>query len=106
MNILNAQQSKQLTQDKTLSDIDKKIIIKQYKEKNKNKTCINGLFDFVSEKDMQDLVKSLKKKLGCSGTIFEDPETKIKKIVFSGNHFEEIKELLIEKKITDANHIR
>ena len=75
--------------------IDKKVSIKHYKDKNKNKTCVYGIFDFITKKDMDALLKLIKVKLGCSGTINEEE----KMLVFSGDHVSDIKEMLINRKI-------
>ncbi|AYV83584.1 MAG: hypothetical protein Hyperionvirus9_1, partial [Hyperionvirus sp.] len=37
------------TKDQILLELDKKIRIKYYKQGNKNKTCVYGLFDFMTE---------------------------------------------------------
>lgn len=102
-----------------LTDLDKMIRIKHYREKNKNKTCVYGISDFVPAKDLDALVKLIRKRLGCSGNLVEEVGTiqlneKTKKaspvinkvLVFSGNHIEGIKNFLLEKKIVDNNHIK
>lgn len=99
-----------------LSELDKMIKIKHLKEKNKNKTCVYGVLDFIPEKDIDPLIKIIKKRLGCSGSLTEEiiVSTKGKKassdvlkvLVFSGNHVEEIRDILLEKKITDEEHIK
>lgn len=92
-----------------LSDLDKMIRIKYLKEKNKNKTCVYGIFDFVPEKNIKDLIKLIKKRLGCSGIINEEVTSRGKKtkvLIFSGNFVEEIKNIILEKKITDKSHIK
>ena len=106
MDVLN------LEKKNILSSIDNKIQIKHHKEKNKNKTCVYGLFNFISDADIPIFIKIVKKKLGCSGVVCEDepvqgkPKTLGKIVVFSGNHLEDIKNIIIEKKITDAAHIK
>lgn len=94
-----------------LSDLSKKIKIKHFKEKNKNKTCVYGMLDFISETDGKLLIKLIKKRLGCSGIMTEETPVKGKKVktgkilIFSGNHAEEIKNIILEKKIADNTHI-
>lgn len=105
--------SSKLNDNLILSDLDKIIKIKYHKDKNKNRTCVYGIFDFISEGDINSLIKMIKKRLGCSGIISEGVISKGKKtsdiskvLVFSGNHIEEIKEILLEEKITDESHIK
>ena len=89
-----------------LLDIDKKIRIKHHKEKNKNKTCVYGIYDFVAEKEIDPLIKVIKKRFGCSGIVGEDVATKSKILIFSGNIVEDVKNLLLEMKVTDSDHIK
>lgn len=117
-----------------LSELDKKILIKYYKEGNKNKTYVYGIFDFVPEPEVKTFVKFVKQKLGCSGIIGEDPvkddakdadpkkkpkggfgnrankTTKDpslgKALIFSGNQTEAIRAILIERKVADEDHIK
>lgn len=96
------------TQVDQLSEIDKHIRIKHHKEKNRNKTCVYGIFDYITEKEAEALLKTIKTHLGCSGIICEEIVNKktIKLMTFSGNHINDIKNILIDKKITDASHIK
>lgn len=89
---------------KTIQEIDKKIIIKYYKLKNKAKTRLYGLEDFIDEKETEKLMKNVKKKLGCGGTLTED-ENKIKNIEFQGDQREHIKEILISNTNISAEKI-
>ncbi len=116
MNVLNTANSN----TQILSSIDNKIQIKHHKEKNKNKTCVYGLFNFISEDDAKIFIKIVKKKLGCSGIIGDDlvvskpliksaPKSNIepgKVLIFSGNHIDDIKNIILEKNITDLDHIK
>ena len=105
-----------ISDNQIMSDLDKMIRIKHHKQKNKNKTCIYGILDFVPENDIDTFIKSIKKKLGCSGIITDEITTStkgkkistevVKVLVFSGNHVEEIKEFLLEQKIVDKDHIK
>lgn len=81
-------------ESKTIQEIDKKVVIKYYKLKNKAKTRVYGLEDFIDEKEMEKIMKNVKKKLGCGGTFTED-ENKIKNIEFQGDQRDNIKEILI-----------
>jgi translation initiation factor 1 (eIF-1/SUI1) len=115
MDILNALNNTG-SGSQVLSELDKKIRIKHHKVKNKNKTCVYGIFDFISEKDAELLIKSIKKNLGCSGSISQEsisydkskkPTGELQKIlIFSGIHVEEIRNILLEKGITDNLHIK
>ena len=106
MNVLNTFNSG-IDNDQIISDLNKMITIKYYKLKNKNKTSVTGIFDFISEKDAEALIKIIKKRLGCSGMIGKDSDADIEnKLIFSGNHIEDIKNILLEKKITDESHIK
>ena len=78
-----------------IQEIDKKIDIKYVKLKNKAKTRIYGITNYIEEKDIDNLIKHIKKKLGCGG-VYTDDESNIKNIEFQGNHRESIKEILIE----------
>ena len=110
-----------------LSELDKQIRIKYYKEGNKNKTCVYGLFDFITEPEGKLLIKYIKKKLGCAGIIEDEKEStpasngatgppiskdkepkdgKNKIMIFSGKHVEEIKNIILDKKITNDAHIK
>ena len=85
-------------------DINKFISIKCYKQKNKYKTNVYGLDNFITDKELKTFTKIIKKKLGCSGTIYITDE-KNKVLVFSGNKIKEIKNIIIENNITDATRI-
>lgn len=116
MDILNTLNVSTTNENQLMSDLNRIIKIKHHKEKNKNKTTVYGIFDFVPEKDIEALVKLIKKKLGCSGIIAEEttvpvkgkktPSEVFKVLIFSGNHVDEIKAILLEKNITDRDHIK
>ena len=94
-------------QTETLTEIDKVIRIKYFKEKNKNKTYIYGLYDFISDKDINKLVKDIKKRLGCAGIISNESSAKDKKIIiFSGDQVTNIKNIIMEKNIADSSRIK
>ena len=97
----------------TNSDFDKSIKIKHIKDKNRSKTCVHGIFNFMTEKEADALIKIIKKKLGCSGIISDEVvilPSKTKKaddsqkiMIFSGNHIQEIRSILLEMKVTDKS---
>lgn len=72
MDTLNTLNNEGLNNDQILSELDKKIHIKHLKEKNKNKTFVYGIFDFILENDVDALIKLIKKRLGCSGMMEEE----------------------------------
>jgi translation initiation factor 1 (eIF-1/SUI1) len=106
MDVLNTISNTEKSNDQILTEIDKKIRIKHHKEKNKNKTCIYGILDFITKKEVESLIKLIKKQFGCSGIITADKITKTEILEFSGNHVEDIKSFLIEKEIATENDIK
>lgn len=89
-----------------INDIDKKILLKTYKEGNKHKTILTGIDDFLTKpEEVKKFTKTCQTKLGCSGTIsFDDKQKTI--IMFSGNHVDAMKQLLIDEKIAAEEFIK
>jgi len=82
-----------------LNDIDRKVIIREIKEKGKNKTIITNITDydeFKNENYLKDFIKEIKTKYGC-GTVLIDG-----KIVIQGYHKNNTSEML-RKKIKGIN---
>lgn len=89
-----------------MNDIDKKIILKTYKERNKHKTVLFGIGYFIdNDKGIEGFTKLCRQKLGCSGTISTDENNKTL-ITFSGDHVDTLKQLLIDEKITSEQYIK
>ncbi|ARF08867.1 translation initiation factor SUI1 [Catovirus CTV1] len=81
-----------------LESLDKKIIIKEVKEKGKNKTYIQGFQSYEEFKDSEVLkkaVKDMKNKFGCACTIVN--ENNQYKLMLQGFHKEKIKNYFNEK---------
>lgn len=77
----------------SLVDIDKKITIKEKKDKNKNKTYVSGIEaidEFATKKGVDELTKTLKMLFGCGGNIESDTKTKRNVMVLHGNHKEKL----------------
>jgi translation initiation factor 1 (eIF-1/SUI1) len=85
---------------KNLIALDKKIVIKEQKEKNKNKTYVSGLssIDGLDKmKALEQFAKKLKTKFGCGCNITPDEKNAKKFIlVLQGNHKESISRYLKE----------
>lgn len=81
------------TENTILNDIDKKITLKFFKEKKTSRTYIEGLEDFINQKEIIKLVTSLKKKLG-TGMLEKDIDNK-KVYGFQGDHRDRIRNILI-----------
>ena len=88
-----------------MTEIDKKIVLKPYKEGNKHKTIMTGIDDFLKPEEVKGFTKMCKVKLGCTGTISQDDKQKTV-IIFSGNHVDAIKQLMISEKITTEEFIK
>lgn len=80
-------------------EIDKKVTIKYLKEVKTNRTYIDGLTNFLQEKEINNIVKVLKKKLGAGFVI------KGTSYGFQGNHTERIKELILAETVIPENKI-
>lgn len=84
-------------------DLDKKITIKYLKEKRTSRTYIEGIENFVSEKDIGTFCGKLKKQLG-TGVITRDfNENKL--YGFNGDHRQRIKDILINTAGIDESKI-
>lgn len=106
MNIDDILKNVKAKKDDNMVDIDKRIVISTYKEKNKHKTQVKGLEDFMKEAEIEAFNKLIKTKMGCNGTIVTDNETKKKTIVFSGDHVDALKKFIVSSKITTIEFIR
>jgi translation initiation factor 1 (eIF-1/SUI1) len=92
---------------------DKKVIVHYVKVKGKNKTLVNGLDHFVSnenqeitEKNVNSIVKALKKKLACGAVLKQSEENKdVKYIEVQGDHRQKIAEFLIQNNIVAKDNI-
>lgn len=75
-----------------LSAIDNKIVVKEKKEKNKNKTYITGIsaINLNTKKEAEEFAKKLKIKFGCGGKVDKEEESEKLLIVFQGNHRDKI----------------
>ena len=75
---------------KNLIELDKKVIIKEQKEKNKNKTYVFGLSaieGLEKRKALDNFAKLLKNKFGCGCKIEPDEKRESQSVlVFQGNH--------------------
>jgi len=94
------------SKNKDVTEFDKVIKIRCYKEGNKHKTYITGIFDFLDDTKIKKFIRLVKKKLGCGGGNIGVDREKNKAIIFSGSHIDNIKNLIIEEKITDINNIK
>lgn len=84
--------------DEVLEEIDRKIVIKEYCERGKNKTVVVGLNlyeEFKNNNDIINFSKEIKNKFGCGCTITN--ENDIVKLVFQGKHKNNIKKTLTGK---------
>lgn len=101
-----------------IEEIDKKIILKYRQVKNKHKTCMFGIDKILGENEIKELIKRIKKTLGCGGTIInqsspkdekeDERDKKVKKeiiIEFTGDHRHQIRELLLEQNIIESDKI-
>jgi translation initiation factor 1 (eIF-1/SUI1) len=86
--------------DEKLTEIDKKIHITTYKEKNRHKTQIKGLEDFIKEDDLKTFLKTVKTKFGCNGILSD------KLLIFSGDQVNVLKKYIIDNKIAAAEFVR
>ncbi len=92
------------TPQNVLEEFDKKIVLKFKKFKGKNKTYVYGLESVLDEKQVDEFLKKIKKKLGCGGVLTEDDE-KVKMIEFMGDHRLKIKEIIVDDKIITEDKI-
>jgi translation initiation factor 1 (eIF-1/SUI1) len=92
-------------QQNIFNELDKKVILKYKRVKNKNKTYVYGLEKMITDKDkMEDFLKKIKKKLGCGGIQGVDEE-KNNYVEFMGDHRIKIKDILVEEKIITEDKI-
>lgn len=105
MELLNIVGDSSIKDKQALNELEKKIYIKSRKEGNKLKTDVLGVNHFLNNNDIKSFIKKVKKKLGCGdGSIKQEDGNTI--IIFSGNHVESIKNIIIEQKITDISKIK
>lgn len=81
-----------------LENLDKKLIIKEIKEKGKNKTFIQGfnLYDEFKDNDsLKKFMKELKNKFACACTLLV--ENNQSKLMLQGFHKDKIREFMKEK---------
>lgn len=81
-----------------LENLDKKLVIKEIKEKGKKKTFIQGFNLYEEFKDNENLkkfVKEMKNKFGCACTSIT--ENNQQKLMLQGFHKEKIKDFIKEK---------
>jgi translation initiation factor 1 (eIF-1/SUI1) len=83
----------------TVQALDQKIIIKEKKEKGKNKTYVSGLTaidnDTNTKVGAEKLGKTLKTKFGCGCHVVEEDKSFC--LVFQGYHRDKIANYLKEK---------
>jgi translation initiation factor 1 (eIF-1/SUI1) len=93
--------------DDDLTEIDKKIHIKIFKDGNRMKTEVSGLDDFMKVDNFKQFAKEIKELHGCSGIVSEkSSEIKGKKVIFSGNQIENVRNYIIKKGITTIEFIK
>lgn len=92
-----------------IDKIDKFITVKCLKDNNKKKkkTYVIGLNDFMSDDEIKPFATFVQKKLGCGGGNIKVNEKDKKKIViFFGDQINNIKQIILSKRITDEAHIK
>jgi hypothetical protein len=83
--------------------VAKKVQIKCIKQKEKFKTVIKDLDNYLTEKEILSFVKLVSKKLGCSGN--KKVDKKKTYLIFSGQQVQNIKNLLIVNNIIKQEYI-
>lgn len=92
------------TKNNELKEIDKKIVIKIFKNGNRLRTEVCGLEDFIPVDRFKQITKDIKELHGCSGIVDDVNNKKI--ITFSGNQIENVKNYIISKKIATIEFIK
>ena len=88
------------TENDALNELDKKINIKSFKDGKNYKTQIFGLNNFLSNDETKKFGKTFKKKYGCNCLIQNDS------LIFSGEHAENLKKMIIEAGIATKDYIK
>ena len=103
LDITNGLSSKNL-----LVGADNRIKIKTIREKNKNKTYVTGIFDFITDDEkIENFLKQIKKQFGCGGVIKDNADGVVGRcIIFNGNHVNALKDFIIENKIAPSEKIK
>jgi translation initiation factor 1 (eIF-1/SUI1) len=83
-----------------LKELEKTVKINVIKEKNRYKTQVFGMSDFISSEKIDTFAKNIQKKYGCSCI---NTSTML---VFSGNQSDNIKKMLVDDKIVTHDLIR
>ncbi len=88
----------------SLRDLDTKIILKTFKVGRFFKTSISGLHDLLSKSEQNKIVGMIKKKLGCGSQTTLDESGKTI-IIFTGDHQEIIRQILLAENVISASKI-
>lgn len=81
-----------------LQNLDKKVVVKELRERGKNKTFIQGLnlYDEFKEIDnLKKFIKEIKEKFACGCTIVTNDNQQ--KLLLQGNHKDNITKFIKEK---------
>jgi len=91
------------TTENDTSDIDKKVLLKFFKEKKTSRTYIIGLDKFMEVSEIDKLSKDIKKRLG-TGSIKVEKDGTIA-YGFQGDHREAIKKILSDRNLVPKEKI-